>query len=141
VLGVIHLDPASTAEANAVVKAERFYTVEDDGLTQDWRGNIWLNPPYSIGILPRFIEKLLGEVSVGNTKSAIILVNNATETGWFRRLAEESSAICFPTGRVRYWGPAKTKNSPLQGQAILYIGDKQESFVVEFAALGWGGRL
>lgn len=38
------LDVAAAAH-NA--KAPKFYTMEDDGLSQPWRGNVWCNPPYS----------------------------------------------------------------------------------------------
>lgn len=38
------LDVAAAAH-NA--KAPKFYTIEDDGLSQPWRGNVWCNPPYS----------------------------------------------------------------------------------------------
>lgn len=43
-LGKFDLDVAATPD-NA--KAPRFYTREDDGLTQPWRGLVWCNPPYS----------------------------------------------------------------------------------------------
>ena len=38
------LDVAATSE-NA--KCERFFTIKDDGLQQDWTGRVWCNPPYS----------------------------------------------------------------------------------------------
>jgi hypothetical protein len=45
-MGGIDLDPATTAEINAQhVRAKRFFTKDDDGLKQEWRGNIFLNPP------------------------------------------------------------------------------------------------
>ena len=44
-MGGIDLDPASCAKANEIIKAARYFTEEMDGLAQDWRGSIWLNPP------------------------------------------------------------------------------------------------
>lgn len=43
----IDLDPASCLEANATVRAERIYTLADDGLSKPWVARtVWLNPPY-----------------------------------------------------------------------------------------------
>lgn len=44
-LGGFDLDPASCLEANARVQARRIYTIEDDGLAQEWEGLTFLNPP------------------------------------------------------------------------------------------------
>lgn len=45
VMGAIHLDPASCEKANTIVKADHFFTKEDDALTRPWAGEVWLNPP------------------------------------------------------------------------------------------------
>lgn len=46
VMGTIDLDPASNAIAQEWIKARVFYSQEEDGLSQEWFGNVWINPPY-----------------------------------------------------------------------------------------------
>lgn len=132
VMGAIDLDPASCAAANRIVKAEMFYTEENDGLSQPWHGRIWLNPPYSK--VDKFVEKLLES----DFDQAIVLVNNATETKWFCRLAERASAIIFHTGRLAFEKTGGETSKPMQGQAIIYIGDSPDIFLSEFSRYGWG---
>lgn len=47
--GEIELDPASSVNANSVVQATKFFTWENNGLTQSWKSdNIYLYPPRDI---------------------------------------------------------------------------------------------
>ena len=137
VLGTINLDPASNPLANDIVQAATFYTAEDSGLEKDWNGTVWMNPPYESGLIGQFAEKLCDSYASGNVTSAIVLVNNATETRWFQSLAEQASAACFPKGRVKFWHPAKPSATPLQGQAILFLGPNADEFARAFSQFGF----
>lgn len=137
VMGRIDLDPASNAIANEVVKADIYYDIQNDGLEQEWSGKVWMNPPYASGLIERFVSKLCYHYQDNEVTEAIVLVNNATETGWFQELAAEAKAICFPGRRVRFWAPDRSEASPLQGQAILYLGENMDRFWSMFGKFGF----
>lgn len=136
VLGNIELDPASSGEADAVVRARRYYTIESDGLSQEWSGHVWMNPPYASDLVGKFTKKLCRHYDANDVPSAVVLVNNATETVWFQELASRASAICFPERRVKFWGPGGGTGAPLQGQAVIYLGSNVAVFRDRFGRFG-----
>ena len=141
VMGSIDLDPASCEHANKTVAAAKYFSIDDDGLSQEWRGNVWMNPPYSGGLISKFIAKMNESVENGAVTQAVVLVNNATETQWFAALVKNASAIVFPTSRIRYLSVRGEENTPLQGQAFVYIGNNPWKFLEVFKAHGWGATL
>ena len=138
VMGSIDLDPASSAAANVTVGADTYYTAHDDGLSKEWAGRVWMNPPYAGELIPLFCDKLKAHVERGDVTEAIILVNNATETSWFHNLISAASAVVFPKGRVRFYMPGGKSGTPLQGQAVIYAGDNRSKFLDVFGEFGWG---
>jgi phage N-6-adenine-methyltransferase len=135
VMGGIDLDPASCAEANAVVKATRFYTRDDDGLAQPWAGRVWLNPPYNMPLIEDFCRKLTDEYEAGNVTAAVVLVNNSTDTGWFHVLLEAAPVVCFTRGRLKFWN-GTDRLAARQGQALFYLGSDPDKFAKVFGAFG-----
>lgn len=136
VMGRIDLDPASNMDANKVVDAARIYTEQDNGLAHDWSGRVWMNPPYAQPLIGDFCTKLADSYTDRHVDQAVVLVNNATETAWFHTLVDVASAVCFPRGRVKFWHPDKPSGSPLQGQAVIYLGPSLAGFYTQFAVFG-----
>ena len=134
-MGSIDVDPASNDVAQKVVKAGTYYTAETNGLDKTWTGNVWMNPPYASDLIGKFVDKLIAERQ--NYRQAIVLVNNATETEWFNKIISISSAVCFPKSRVKFYMPDGKTGAPLQGQAVLYIGENKDKFYSAFACMGW----
>lgn len=134
-MGSIDLDPASSEIANQIVRAETFYTLEDDGLAQDWYGNVWLNPPYAQPEIGYFAAKVIVETE--HVRQICILVNNATETAWFQSLLSVTNSICMVRTRIKFLDTQLQPNgAPLQGQIILYAGENTQGFADNFNSFG-----
>lgn len=136
VMGSIDLDPASNEYAQQTVKAKVYYTKADDGLHQDWSGNVFLNPPYCHPEIRMFISKLLAHYSAGEISQAILLTNNNTDTQWFYDAASIASAICFTKGRINFYKPDGSTTQPVNGQTFFYFGSSIDKFKTIFTKVG-----
>jgi hypothetical protein len=136
VMGGIDTDPASSELANQTVGAATFYTADDDGLKQQWTGNVWMNPPYSQPAVTLFCDLLVEKWLSREFTQACVLVNNATETSWFQGMLCEASCACFVKSRVKFLDPDGNPGAPLQGQTILYFGKRHKAFADVFAEFG-----
>ena len=135
-LGEFDLDPASHAQAQESVKASRFFTIDDDGLAQDWHGRVWLNPPYAQPAIAQFCAKLIEEFQAGRVAEALLLTHNYTDTAWWQGVAAVASCFCFTSGRIRFVSPSGDLAAPTQGQVVSYLGDRAGEFRDHFESLG-----
>lgn len=135
VLGGITLDPASNATAQARVKAQSYYTQEQDGLKHSWFGTIWCNPPY--GTLQReFLRKGLDAYRHGEIESAIFLVNR-TGAAWYLTLRDEFDGRCEVRKRIAFINPeGEQEKSPRYYNDFLYLGGDIEAFSRVFSSVG-----
>lgn len=93
------VDVAATPSNTKV--ARKFYTVDDDGLSQDWDGEVvWCNPPYG--------DQLKHWVYKAATSDAltVMLVPARVDTIWFHTIALNHAEIRFIKGRITFEGPA-----------------------------------
>jgi phage N-6-adenine-methyltransferase len=137
VLGGIDVDPASSEQAQLTVKATQHFTLADNGLEQEWRGRIWLNPPYAQPAIGHFADKMCAEIEKGHVDAAIMLTHNYTDTAWFQKLAGVATAICFTRGRVKFVSPTGEIAAPTQGQAFFYFGEDPAAFIAAYRLLGF----
>lgn len=94
------LDPCATPE-NA--KCAKYYTKEQDGLKQDWGGEvIWCNPPYGREI-GKWIQKCAEHRGV-----AVMLIPARTDTRWWHSHIDKNpdAHVYFIKGRLKF-GNAK----------------------------------
>jgi hypothetical protein len=131
VMGGIDCDPASSAFAQRTVQAKEWFDKNQDGLKFPWHGNVWLNPPYAKGQIEPFIEKLISERC--HFEQAIVLVDNRTDTQWFRELCSVAKAVAFTTGRIQFYNENGAGVSPTNGSALVYVGPRVEDFRRTFA--------
>jgi len=135
VLGEIELDPASSQEANKIVKAQRIYTRKDNGLRKSFRSKtLFLNAPYGKDG-PKFIPKLVQSYEAGAVGKAIAMVNDhSTATKWFKPLF--NYLLCFTDHRPRFWKPDEQKDSPTHGAVFVYFGPNKDKFAEVFSRFG-----
>ena len=135
VMDGIDLDPASSDEANETIQAESYFTQDDDGLQQEWFGNVWLNPPYSRDLMPAFVQKLINEYEAKRITQAILVSHNNTDTNWFQLLAAKSTAFCFCKKRIKFYCGDDVAG-PTNGQVFFYLGPSVYRFISVFSAHG-----
>ena len=105
------LDPC-TDGTNAM--CARFFTVEQNGLMQDWgRERVFMNPPYSncfAWMCKAWVSSLCGA-------TVVCLVPVRTDTAWWHEFAMQGE-VRFIRGRLRF-GSAKT-NAPFPSAVVIF---------------------
>ena len=96
-------------------KCPRFFSLEDDGLAQDWQGACWMNPPYG-----RAIKDWMAKAyeSSKNGAKVVCLVPDRTDTAWWHDYAMKGE-ITFLRGRLKF---GDSKNSAPFPSALVVFG-------------------
>lgn len=95
VMGGIDLDPASHEEANQIVRADYFFTEAQNGLTREWGGNVFLNPPG--GLVNAFWEKAMLEWQHSRVKQMIWVGYSLEQLQTLQQSKAGMTPFSFPT--------------------------------------------
>ena len=91
-------------------KCNKFFTEEQDGLSQSWRGTCWCNPPYG-----REIEKWVSKAYISCKEygaTVVMLLPARTDTKWFHKYIYHQAEIRFVKGRLKFGGAINSAPFP-----------------------------
>lgn len=96
------------------------YTKEQDGLKQEWKGNVFINPPYG---RTGHVEQWFKKASEYKGGIVVFLVPARTDTSWFHQYIWEQPnvEIRFIQGRLKFENPEHVKNTaPFPSMVVIF---------------------
>ena len=131
-LGQFDLDPCSP-EARPWDIAKSHYTKIDNGLSKDWHGRVWCNPPYGRDTFI-WLDKLAKH---GN---GIALIFARTEAkGFHEQIWDKADAVFFFKGRIKFYYVTGVQGDSANAPSCLVAYGKNN--IMALASSGLKGRL
>lgn len=114
-LGPFDLDPCAAPSPRPWPTAARHIELPEDGLTAEWEGRVWCNPPFG-----SHTGQWLGRMALhGN---GIALAFARTDTAMFRAWVwKHAAAVMFLHGRPHFYRPDGERASGNSGGPIVLI--------------------
>jgi hypothetical protein len=112
-LGPFDLDPCAAPLPRPFPTAETMNSLPTDGLSIDWGGRVWLNPPYGADAV-HWVRKL---ETHGN---GIALIFARFDAAWFQGLIERNGVFLM-AGRVRFLKADGTESKNTAGAPSCLI--------------------
>lgn len=111
-------------------KCKRFFTKEEDGLTQFWSGVCWMNPPYGrkIGL---WMRKAYEAAQISAT--VVCLVPARTDTAWWHDYSAKGE-VRFIRGRLKFGGH---KNAAPFPSAIVIFNPSRKANKYDLGKSGY----
>ncbi len=133
-LGAFDLDPCASREQPWPTAAHH-YTEDDDGLSKEWWGRVWCNPPFG-PLSDPWLDRMAHH---GN---GIALIPAAVETERFYRYVwPRATAICFLRGRPYFHLPGSGDRASHNAGCSICLIAFDDANAVALASSGLGVTL
>lgn len=124
-LGKFDLDPCASSR-QAFRTARKMWTKKDDGLSHEWSGRVWLNPPFDPNLLPKFLTMMVEH------NNGVALLPVSVTTRWWKGLVWPfAHSILFLSEKLHFYR-GKTRDATPRSHM-----DRSEALV----AYGWKNTL
>lgn len=130
----IDLDPASCELAQRLcVRAKRAYFQR--GLVRSWvASNLWLNPPYGVGLTTVWTTRLRRAVTHGEVPEACTLLPVKVDTAWFRAFYGSRWLFAFVDHRIRFvQADGSLAGNGWFASVFIYYGPNNNRFADAFS--------
>lgn len=126
-LGEFDLDPCA---AHGWITAKSHLYKEDDGLSKEWYGRVWLNPPYSRKLVCAFIEKIARH---GN---GIALIFNRMDIAlWHEIIFPTANSMLILKGRLKFYSSDGSQGDSAGCGSVLVAWGKENSLALQNSGL------
>ena len=108
------LDPCANDENH---KCDMYYTIEQDGLKQDWGGQkVFCNPPYGRAIAA-WVKKCYEESRKPDTL-VVMLIPARTDTSYFHKYIYNKAELRFVRGRLHF--NESPQGAPFPSMVVIF---------------------
>lgn len=116
-LGLFDLDPCAAPDPRPWPTAGTHWTVADDGLSREWFGRVWLNPPFR----PReHVLAFMRRMVAHGTGTALLFARTETQL-FFETVWREATAVLFLRGRPHFHRPDGLRAAANSGAPVVLI--------------------
>lgn len=135
------LDPCADNENH---KCDKYYTVQDNGLTQNWGGQtVFCNPPYGRKTKNRsgqedWIKKCWDECNENHITTVMLIPARTDTQSQHKYIFPNAKYICFVKGRLKF---GDKDAAPFPSEVVIFTEKDYDKEIETLSDLGFWIKL